>query len=158
MTRKENGFMNEHDVYRKIKSFFGKNHAFDRIENSVSSGMPDICVFGEKTKFRDFWIEVKVAEKHQGGFYLRPAQVTWLKEAQSLGRNILLLCALIESEERRGVRLDEFVCGWRFSFSLPKNTRYIKGKASIDLMDLHSATSIEEVFLLLNNPSYDRKH
>lgn len=67
---------------------------WDRIENSVSSGMPDLVgsvnySCGDNICCLDFWLELKVSQtKSVKGSLWKPTQVAWQTRAARRGRKV----------------------------------------------------------------------
>ena len=73
-------------VYPQLNKL--KNIGFSRLENSVSSGDPDLSItYKGKTTF----IELKVSRGPRGAMSFRPLQCNWHRREKKAGGNILVL-------------------------------------------------------------------
>lgn len=79
-------------VWRALKlELDRRGWAYDRIENKVNLGMPDVNV--HVPEVGDFWIELKFCRTpdNQISLGLRKEQRNWLIEAHQAGRRVVLL-------------------------------------------------------------------
>lgn len=78
--------MTESDMWKRIKSKVRYGH-WTRIENAVTSGVPDVYVcVGPK----DFWIELKVLHRL---IKFRPAELAWMSNRMREDRDTVILAA-----------------------------------------------------------------
>ena len=86
--------MAEKSIYKKIKSFTTGH--YNRIENAVSSGMPDVhlCIEG-----KDYFIEVKEVESIDCQVSLRPAQYLWAVNRMRAGGDVYVLIGIKNTDQ-----------------------------------------------------------
>ncbi len=134
-------------VIKENIALYTSRYIFKSIENSNSTGMPDIyyCIQGEDKEIIKGWLELKLGTITEKGMIVtqskvRPSQISWQSKCDFVGENSKLVVGL----ERNKEIFLYFICSYPAVKLLSSNTLSVKnmhkipGFFSIELLKPHS--------------------